>query len=189
MRVVDPQPRDPTRVGSQPKAPVASRWTRTTFGGWTKRMRQRRRLWHHDAPTPERPIDPVTLDEAALILGCSRSGVRRLIASGRLPSTDRYRHRQLARADVEALALRIYRWRQHLNDVDPYWLTGQRAAVVLGVNVTRLNQLVARGFVSFEVHADGTRLYRREQLAVVAKARDARWRHGPARRVAGDRSA
>lgn len=32
----------------------------------------------------ERPIDPVTLDEAALILGCSRASVRRLIASGQL---------------------------------------------------------------------------------------------------------
>ena len=59
---------------------------------------------------PERPIDPVTLDEAALILGCSRASVRRLIASGELPPADRYRHRQLARADVEALALRTYRW-------------------------------------------------------------------------------
>ncbi|MBA2559894.1 MAG: helix-turn-helix domain-containing protein [Propionibacteriales bacterium] len=95
----------------------------------------------------------MTLDDAALILGCARSTVRRLIAAGELPPTDRYRHRQLARADVEALALRVYRWRLHLDDVDPYWVTGERAAVVLGVGVTRLNQLAARGFVPFETHA------------------------------------
>ncbi len=35
-------------------------------------------IWQH-APMPERPIDPVTLDEAALILGCSPSTVRRRI--------------------------------------------------------------------------------------------------------------
>ncbi len=125
---------------------------------------------------PERPIDPVTLVEAALILGCSRATVRRMIASGDLPPAERYRHRQLARADVEALALQVYRWRQHLSDVEPYWLTAKRAAAVLHVNVSRLNALVTRGFVPFEVHTDGTRLYRREQLEVVATAREARWR-------------
>ncbi len=123
----------------------------------------------------ERPIDGVTLAEAAMILGCSVTGVRRLIADGALPPTDRYRHRQLARADVEVLALRIYRWRGHLDVAEAYWLTGQRAAGVLGVNVTRLNQLAVRGFLPFEVHADGPRLYRRQQLEVVAQARAARW--------------
>ena len=122
-----------------------------------------------------RPVDPVTLDEPGADSVCVRSTVRRLIASGELPPADRYRHRQLARADVEALALRTYRWRQHLSDVEPYWLTGQRAAGVLGVNVTRLNALARRGFIPYETHADGTRLYRREQLEVIAMAREARW--------------
>ena len=45
-----------------------------------------------------------------------------------------------------------------------------------GVNVRkRLNQLVAAGFVPFEVHADGRRIYRREQMLTVANAREARW--------------
>ncbi|MBA2560500.1 MAG: helix-turn-helix domain-containing protein [Propionibacteriales bacterium] len=94
---------------------------------------------------PERSFDGVTLAEAeaAMILGCSVTGVRRLIANGALPPTDRYRHRRLARADVEALALRTYRWRRHLDDAEPYWVTGRRAAEVLEVNVTRLNQLAA----------------------------------------------
>jgi hypothetical protein len=41
--------------------------------------------------------------------------------------------------------------------------------------VARLNQLAGKGFLPFEVHVDGTRLYRRQQLEVVSNARDARW--------------
>jgi hypothetical protein len=63
--------------------------------------------------------------------------------------------------------------RTHQGDVDPYWVTAQRAAEVLGVNVTRLNQLATRGFPPFETTNSGTRLYRREQLQVVAHARAA----------------
>jgi hypothetical protein len=87
----------------------------------------------------------------------------------------RYRHYQLGRVDVETLALRVYQWRRHRDDLDPYWVTGERAARILGVNLTRLNQLATRGFVPFEIHADGTRLYRREQLEVVSNARAVRW--------------
>jgi hypothetical protein len=54
-------------------------------------------------------------------------------------------------------------------------VTARHAKGILGVNHTRLNQLAVRGFVPFEMHADGTRLYRREQLEVVANAREARW--------------
>jgi hypothetical protein len=42
------------------------------------------------------------------------------------------------------------------------------------VNVARLNQLAAKGFLPFASH-DGRRFYRREQLMTVANARDARW--------------
>lgn len=82
----------------------------------------------------------------------------------------------LSRADVEALAVRTYKHWRHKNDPDSYWVTGRRAAAVLGANVSRLNQLATRGFLPFEVHADGTRMYRREQLLTVANARQARWR-------------
>ncbi len=82
----------------------------------------------------------------------------------------------LSRADVEAKALRTYPHWRHKDDPESYWVTGRRAADVLGVNVARLNQLVAKGFLPFEVHADGTRMYRREQLRTVANARQARWR-------------
>ncbi len=53
-------------------------------------------------------------------------------------------------------------------------MTGRQTADVLGVGETRLNQLGAKGFLPFEVHADGTRMYRREQLLTVANARAAR---------------
>jgi hypothetical protein len=76
--------------------------------------------------------------------------------------------------DVEALALQTYKHWRHKHDPESYWVTGRRAAAVLGVKVSRLNQLATRGFLPFEVHADGTRLYRREQLLTVANARAAR---------------
>jgi hypothetical protein len=81
----------------------------------------------------------------------------------------------LSRADVKALALQTYRYRRHAADDGSYWVTAHRAAGILGVNVTRLNELVAKGYIPFEVHADGTRLYRRAQLMTVANAREARW--------------
>jgi hypothetical protein len=123
---------------------------------------------------PERPVDAVTLDEAGRILGHHAVTAQRMMtAAGYL--RPRYRHYQLSRPAVEALATKVYRWREHLDDVDPHWITGQRAAALLGVNVTRLNQLAVRGFLPFETTADGTMLYRREQLRVVAHARNARW--------------
>ncbi len=124
---------------------------------------------------PERPIDPMTLDEAASILGCAVNTDRRYVARGVLPATAYYRHRQLARADVEALALQLFRWKRHVHKLDGYWLTGQRAAKVLDVSVAQLNILAGQGLLPFETHADGTRLYRRQQLEVVARARAARW--------------
>ncbi len=61
-----------------------------------------------------------------------------------------------------------------MDDPEPYWLTGQRAADVLGVNRSRLGHLSRADFVPYVVHRDGTRLYRRDLLEVVAQARDAR---------------
>jgi hypothetical protein len=93
-------------------------------------------------------------------------------------------YRQLARTDVEAVALRVYRWREHQDDVDPHGVTGQRAAELLGVNVTRLNQLATRRILPFETTAGGNRLTRREQLRVVAHARNAWWARYHVPRVA-----
>ena len=124
-----------------------------------------------------RPLDPVTYAEAAHILGVTSSTVRRHILRGELPARRRPgKHRTLSRADVEAYAVSTYRYRLHIDDADSYWVTGMRAAAILGVGRQRLNQLAAAGLVPFKVHADGTRLYRRRQLKVVENARDAMWR-------------
>jgi excisionase family DNA binding protein len=120
-----------------------------------------------------RPVDAVTLSVAADILGVSVSSVRRLIAAGRLPAGRRYQHRTLDRADVEALAAGLYPWWRHTHDPDPYWVTGQRAARVLGVTRARLGQLARADLLPYVGHQDGTRLYRRHQLVVLRQARDA----------------
>ncbi len=50
--------------------------------------------------------------------------------------------------------------------------------------MARLNQLVAAERIPFEIHTDGRRIYRREQLLTVNNARDARW-HGHPHTVDG----
>jgi hypothetical protein len=107
-----------------------------------------------------------------------------------LPSVDRGRVREVRAATVRgeeraawavlcgrggALACEVYPWWDHLDDADSCWVTARTARRILGVNHTRLNQLVVRGFILFEMHVDGTRLYRRAELRVVAHARDVRW--------------
>jgi hypothetical protein len=81
----------------------------------------------------------------------------------------------LSRADVEALALRTYAYSKHVRDPDSYWVTGQRAADILGVNMARVRQLAYAGLIPSERHADGTFMHRREQLTTVANAREAQW--------------
>jgi hypothetical protein len=116
-----------------------------------------------------RPLeDQVSLGEAAQILGCSVSTVRRLVITARTRHGGRARDGALVRANVEALATEVYSWRLHLDDADPYWLTGQRAADVLHVSRARLSQLASDKRVPFVRHQDGTRLYRRDQLEMIA---------------------
>ena len=122
-----------------------------------------------------RPVDGITLDEAARIVGCSTRTLVRHIEAGRLPAGPKNEQRKVSRADAEALALRLPSSRLAFDSDSSYWVGATNAAKLLGVNVSRLNQLVAAGRVPFEVHADGRRLYRRDQLRTVANARDARW--------------
>jgi hypothetical protein len=76
-----------------------------------------------------RPLDPVTYAEAGRILGVTASSVRRRVIAGQLRTwRRRQKHRTLSRADVEALALRTYLYREHTTDADSYWVTGSRAA-------------------------------------------------------------
>ncbi len=120
-----------------------------------------------------RPVDAISRVEAARILGCSRSTVAKYVREGRLHSAGT--RPSLSCAAVEQLALSVYPWRRDLRGDASYWVTGQRASGILGVNVARLNQLANAGRLPFETHEDGTRLYRRDQLRTVANAREARW--------------
>ncbi len=59
------------------------------------------------APAGMRPLDGVTLDEAAHIVGCSQRTLVRHIDAGRLPAAERHVKRRVSRADAEALALQL----------------------------------------------------------------------------------
>ncbi len=99
----------------------------------------------------------------------------RHIEAGRLPAGPKRQPRKVSRAEAEAFALQLPSSRVPFDRDTSYWVGATQASRILGVNVARLNQLVAKGFVPFEVHADGRRIYRREQLLTVANAREARW--------------
>jgi excisionase family DNA binding protein len=119
-----------------------------------------------------RPMDPVSISEAAWILGCSRSTVQRMMQDGRLPAGDPYIHGRLSKNDVEKVSSMVYPWRRHLHDPWSYWVTGQDAADLLGIGQKRLERLALANRVPYVRHRDGTRLYRRNQLKNLA-------RHGP----------
>lgn len=125
-----------------------------------------------------RPADPVTLLEAAGILGCSVSSVRRHVAAGRLRTARRrHKHRALSRADVEALAVAVYDWRRHVDDPGSYWLTGLACCRYARRQRARLSELSRADRLPYIVHREGVRLYRRCQLEVIAQSRAAGW-HG-----------
>ena len=116
-----------------------------------------------------RHLDPVSISQAAWILGCSRSTVQRMMNDGRLPAGDPYSRGRLSKADVEKVSSMVYPWRRYLRDPWSYWVTGQDAADLLGIDVSRLDQLTSAGRVPCVNHRDGTRLYRRSQLTVMAR--------------------
>src|SRR3954466_7557494 len=96
------------------------------------------------------------------------SGVGHLVVRGALPKRIRHQKQGLDRFDVEAEALR--RWKPG----HPYWLTTSEAAVVLGVSVSRVKQLVAAGYLPY-VRKGDRYLFRRPQAEVIGNARRLRW--------------
>lgn len=113
------------------------------------------------------PDDEVTIEEAGVILGGTAADVRRHLGAGRL-------HAPLQRLEVERLASEIFAWRRHADDDEPYWITGQRAADLLGVSRSRLGQLAEAHQIPHVRHQDGTRLYRRHELASMRNLRHTR---------------
>jgi excisionase family DNA binding protein len=116
-----------------------------------------------------RPIDPVTLDEAAWILGVARSTVQIMVLDGRLEAHGKSGQRRLSQADVEALAMETYDWWGHRDELDSYWVTCRRAAQILGVCHQRVSQLADKDRIPFVRHASGRRLFRRAQMEVMSR--------------------
>lgn len=115
-------------------------------------------------------LDEITLLEAGLILGCGVSTVRRLVVTAHARHGGHESEARLTRHSVEMLATEVYTWRTHTDDASSYWVTGERAAAVLGVSRGRLSQLANERRVPFVRHQDGTRLYRRAQLELIASS-------------------
>ena len=121
------------------------------------------------------PTGFVTVAEACHILGCSHLTYRRLTREGRLPPRAESRHRTLPIAAIEAAAAEVYRWRRHLNDSNSYWVTDEPAARILNVALDQVEPVLAGERLPYVDHADGVRMYRREQVEEVAATRSVRW--------------
>ncbi len=115
---------------------------------------------------PDPPVDGISGKEAGRILGIRELSVSRLVNQGVLPKTVRGQRFGLDRADVERVALERFR------APHPYWCTGGDAAEILGVDVTRVQELVDQGLVPAVQHA-GRWYFRRHQLEVIASTPEA----------------
>ncbi len=120
-----------------------------------------------------RPSDGVTQAQAAEVLGVHPTTVARLVRAGELTAYGSpHARRRLSRAEVEALALSRHPSRgKHRRDGDGYWVGRAEAARILGVTPGRVSQLVKAERIPHERAADGSRVFRRQQLEVVANAR------------------
>lgn len=110
--------------------------------------------------------------EAARILDVTPSTVHRWISDGVLQRDRPHRRAGVDRDQVEALAAR--RWplgKGTRLEADSYWVTAPAAARILGVSRSRVGQLVDTGRLPYVRAARGVRLFRREQLEVIANAR------------------
>lgn len=117
-------------------------------------------------------MDGVTYAAAAAILGVSVRSVWRLVESGDLRTHGpRHARRRLSRAEVEAVAVARHR----RNRSGGYFIATEQAAQLLGVNRSRVRQLADADLIPYVRTARGDRLYRRDQLEVVANARRARF--------------
>ena len=101
------------------------------------------------------PGDEVTWREAAAILGVGTRTVGKLVAKGELSRGPRWQHRQLSRAEVEALALR--RWNPRAARPDPYWLGTKEAAELLGSTGPECGSSWPLGWCHSRQHRTGTR--------------------------------
>jgi excisionase family DNA binding protein len=114
------------------------------------------------------PCQGLSSAEAARILGVRANSVDRWVSRGVLPKAVKRQRRGLDLTDVELLALQRY------TPGHPWFTTNREAAQILGVSRSRVNQLVNAGRLPF-VEYQGRRYFRRQQIQVIANARNARW--------------
>jgi excisionase family DNA binding protein len=116
----------------------------------------------------QRPNQGLSAAEAARILGVRASTVHQWVAKGVLPKSVKWQRYGLNRTDVENLAPQRY------TPGHPWFATNREAAQMLGVSRERVKQLVDAGRLPC-VEYRGHRYFRRQQIQVVANARNARW--------------
>lgn len=111
--------------------------------------------------TPRKPVDPdaITLEQAASMLALSTLRVTRLRLEGLLIRLDGYP--SYSRSDIQEF-------------IDNPWLNGVQAAQILGVSHNRVSQLASEERIPVHRTASGRRVYRLQQLEVVANARRVR---------------
>ena len=113
----------------------------------------------------------ITAAEAAAILGMQLESVCDAASKGRLPRhASGHVRRAYDHAEVEAMSLARLRHRQH--EPHPYWATTEEAAVVLGVSRSNVPLMMVSGRLPYETAANGRRYVRRQQLEVIANARE-----------------
>ena len=104
--------------------------------------------------SPTNKFDPVSM------LGCSAQEAQTLL-QGRLVTP----------GEVEAVALRSYRWQAHLHDPESYWITVSQAAQILHLSTRQVKSLLDQCRLPYATHHSGVRLMRRTQIQDIASAR------------------
>ena len=91
--------------------------------------------------------------DPAQILGCSPEDAAQLLKG-----------HVVTPGEVEGVALRTYRWREHLHDSDSYWVTVGQAAEILELPRRETQALLEHHRLPFYRHSDGVRLIRRHDV-------------------------
>lgn len=116
----------------------------------------------------EPPIQQLTYAQAAEMLGVHEITVWRMVRRGDLTTKAKWAKTGLLRSDVERLSLE--RWRPGSRT----WLTATQVAEQLELSPPRIYQLSNAGRLPYKWGPDGRRLFRPQQIAVIARARQVR---------------
>jgi excisionase family DNA binding protein len=115
------------------------------------------------------PCQGLSAAEAARILGVPASTIANWVSDGLLRKAVKWQRYGLDRAGAENLALQRY------TPGHPWFATNREAAQILGISRERVKQLVDAGRLPC-VEYRGRRYFRRQQVQVIANARNARQR-------------